>query len=169
MVHGYEVLMVLYNNGQDLYCGSNCCSASEWNFIYQQIFSTRRQLRGENDIDEENGIHEENDIDEENGIHEENEADNITNTLNNDARELYTYPRQCAARCSAFPTGRCMAIQCLGYRNRMLFPFSESCPTQMNAFQTAVTRLSKSTKLRSSCRALLKAPLLGICESNAIC
>jgi hypothetical protein len=160
VVHGASAnLYVLFNNGNDLYCGSSCCSATEWNFIRQTAYATRRQLRGDNDVDEANA------------------ADGVINAENFEARGLLTYPRECARLCSNYPAGKCMSLRCLGYRerllslqsDRMLWFQNDSCGNQRIAFQNLVNYLATSPKLGTNCKALMKAPLLMTCDAGIPC
>lgn len=152
-VHGAAAtnLNVLFNNGQPLYCGSNCCSAAEWDFIRYTAYAARRQLRGENDLDEENAV------------------DGMNSTVNSEGRTLLTYPRECAALCNSYPPRRCMALKCLGYRDRMLWTQDGRCITQQTEFQNMVNTLAKSPRLGTNCKALMRAPLLMTCEYGASC
>ena len=162
VVHGASAnLYVLFNNGQNLYCGSTCCSATEWNFIRQTAYATRRQLRGDNDVDEEN-------------------ADNstgIVNVVNREGRKLPTYPRECARLCEGYPAGQCMSLRCLGYRERLLSLQSDrllwfqnnNCGNQKVAFQNLVDYLATSPSLGTNCKALMKAPLLMTCDAGIPC
>jgi hypothetical protein len=154
-VHGATAnLRVLFNNGQDLYCGSSCCSASEWDYIRQTIYATSRQLRGDNDLVEGNAV------------------DGMTNVVNKEGRKLPTYPRECAALCSGYPPTRCMSVRCVGFRERMLRTLwlrDENCGNQKIAFQNLVNTLSTSTRLGKNCKALMKAPLLMTCDAGIPC
>lgn len=145
MAHGEPVLKVLFNNNAPLYCGSNCCSATEWEIVREKVYAgTRRQLRGDNNVDEETV------------------EDSITNVVaDNESRELLTYPRECEKLCSTYPSGRCMALKCLGFRNRMLQ--YNSCGTQMIAFRNLVKTIASIPELGVDCKALLKAPALMTC------
>ena len=97
-----------------------------------------------------------------NNVDEETVEDSITNVVaDNESRELLTYPRECEKLCSTYPSGRCMALKCLGFRNRMLQ--YNSCGTQMIAFRNLVKTIASIPELGVDCKALLKAPALMTC------
>jgi hypothetical protein len=153
-VHGVDVLQVLFNNGQDLYCGTSCCTFSEWRFIQDTIYYglySRRELRVNTNIGEENAL------------------ESITNAVNSETRELGTYATQCASVCAGYATGRCMGMKCLGYRRKMLVNVNDTCENQKTEYKRLLSSLFPSTKLRSSCKALLQAPLLMTCSVQSAC
>lgn len=154
LVHGQKVaLQVAFNNGQGLPCGETCCGYSEWRYIFDKIYRglyRNRQLRGDNDINEED------------------EVESISNA-DSDNRELVTYPRRCDSLCKTYPPGRCMGIKCLGYRRELLVNVNDSCENQSVEYQRIVTQLSTDSKLKSNCKALLQAPLLMTCIYSAPC
>ena len=104
-VHG-DTLKVLFNNGPDLYCGSSCCTPTEWDFIRQQADGVKRsQLRCGNDIDEENVV----------------EIISHGRKLQNSTfSRPATYPSECVDICRGYVARKCPTPPCRGYRNRML-------------------------------------------------
>ena len=107
--HGYSnvILQVLLNNGQNLDCGGkDCCNSQEWENISRQIYTmagNQRQLRG-NDIDDVGN----------------NVGNNVIDTMDDQDRGLTTYRAYCANSCAGYARGRCLALNCKGYRRNVM-------------------------------------------------
>ena len=160
-VHGYSnvILQVLLNNGQNMDCGGqDCCNYQEWDVITRQIYTmagNQRQLRG-NDIADV-------------GL-------NVTDAIvvEDEARELVTYRAYCANSCAGYARGRCLALNCIGYRRsvmesmRELF-WSTNCENQKSEVNNLLTNMVNSNQFGQTCKALLMAPRLLTCYSNVLC
>jgi hypothetical protein len=135
------------------------CQGSDWDFVEHQIYTmsiNQRQLRGDVGSDEGNA------------------ADSIISEVDNKARELQTYPRECANSCRTYPAGRCMALNCRGYRRglmestRELF-WSTPCENQKSEVRNLLTNIANNNQVGASCKAsLLQAPQMD-CYSNVDC
>jgi hypothetical protein len=181
-VNAYDILRILLNNGRDFYCmdrWNNCCSSTEWDTISKAVYAmaknqrhTRRTLRG--------NITNHNDA----MIVEGTSSNSIPTGNNTDVhRELPSYPGSCANNCRGYTTGRCMALNCVGYRQRrsMMESFTSlvgrkhdrdlfwatGCDTQKQEANNLLTNIQSQVGPR--CKALLNAPRGLKCYSTANC
>jgi hypothetical protein len=162
-VQGFDnvILQVLLNNGNDMYCnGGNCCNDSEFDLISQQIYTMsgyQRHLRG-NDIADEG-----TDIIEEGTAAEDDEA-----------RGLRTYAAYCANSCAGYAKGRCLALNCVGYRRsvmesvRELF-WSSNCDNQKSEVNNVLNNIVNNQQVSNNCKSYIMAPRQLTCYSNVYC
>lgn len=162
LVHGFDnvILQVLLNNGEDMYCdGNDCCEDHEWDHISHTIYTmsgNQRLLRG-NDIDKDQ------------------EVDSITNAVvDGKARELRTYAAYCANSCAGYARGRCLALNCVGYRRsvmesmRALF-WSTNCENQKSEVNNLLNNMCNNNEVGDNCKSYLMAPRQLSCYSNVEC
>jgi hypothetical protein len=175
---GYVILQALLNNGNSHYCidrWNNCCTSTEWDLISSRVYTmsqNQRDLEGSNatiqndddtfvDINNSTQVRDSTDID----------------------RGLVTYPRYCANSCRGYATGRCMALNCKGYRHqqrrttidskssslrpkRNLF-YSTSCENQKSEMNNLLTNIRNEVGPR--CQSLLNAPRKMTCFDADLC
>jgi hypothetical protein len=177
LVNANDIIQILLNNGEeDHYCvdqWNDCCTSSEWDRISRSIYTMSmnqrhtRALRG-NETNHDDAMME--------GIDSTGAGNNIDVT-----REL-AYPRQCANNCRAYPAGRCMALNCYGYRQRRsmlesiaslvgqgdrdLF-WATNCDNQKSEVNNLLNNLQYQFGPR--CRSLLNAPRILECYSDVDC
>ena len=165
---GYVILQVLLNNGNSHYCidrWNNCCTSTEWNLISTKVYamsSNQRDLEGTSDVAV---------------ISNSTLSDNSTD-LDVDRDLATSYPRYCANNCAGYATGRCMALNCRGYRRataesqpslrpkRDLF-YSTSCDNQKSEMNNLLTNIQN--ELGPRCRSLLNAPRKMSCYGTELC
>lgn len=104
----------------------------------------------------------------------------ISNSTNVD-RDLQSYPGYCANNCAGYAPGRCMALNCKGYRKsretaeskplslrprRDLF-YSTGCDNQKSEMNNLLTNIQN--ELGPRCKALLNAPRNMTCYGTELC
>lgn len=170
---GYVILQVLLNNGNSHYCidrWNNCCTSTEWDLISSRVYAmsqNQRDLEGSNttiQTDDDTFVE----------VNNSTQVDGIN-------RDLATYPRYCANSCAGYTTGRCMALNCKGYRQRRttaeskssalrpkrdLF-YSTSCENQKSEMNNLLTNIRNEVGPR--CQSLLNAPRKMTCFNTDRC
>ena len=120
-----------------------------------------------------------NDDDEDDDFVEVNNSTQVGNITDID-RDLATYPRYCANTCAGYVTGRCMALNCKGYRRRTtveskssslrpkrdLF-YSTGCDNQKSEMNNLLTNIRNEVGAR--CQSLLNAPRKMTCFNTDQC
>jgi hypothetical protein len=163
-VHAFNnvILQVLLNNGNAMYCnGGDCCNTSEFDLISQKVYTMsgyQRHLRGNDIVDEGNAV-----ID-------------VTNAfvVDDEARGLRTYAAYCANRCAGYAKGRCLALNCGGYRRsvmesvRELF-WSTNCENQKSEVNNVLNNIVNNQQVSNNCKSYLMAPRQLTCYSNVAC
>ena len=168
--NNYVILQVLLNNGNSHYCidrWNNCCTSTEWSFIQSKVYAMSQNQR---DLEEEPVVVE--------------ALDNTTHVANSTdtERDLASYPGYCANSCRGIAEGRCMALNCRGYRKlgasedeskssslrpkRDLF-YSTGCDNQKSEMNNLLTNIQSN--LGARCRSLLNAPRKMTCFSTTSC
>jgi hypothetical protein len=116
-VDAYDILQILLNNGNDFYCIdrlNNCCSTTEWDIISTAVYTMAknqrhtRSLRGTNETSYDDKLK----------MKGNGNDSTHTNSSIDVSRELTVNPVSCANNCRGYATGRCMALNCIGYRQR---------------------------------------------------
>jgi hypothetical protein len=170
----YVILQVLLNNGNKTFkCidrWDNCCNSTEWNFIQSKVYAMSQNQR---DLEENSAV---------SAVEALDTSTHGGNSTDVDRDLSTSYPRSCANSCAGIAAGRCMALNCLGYRKlseseanskpsslrpkRDLF-YSTSCENQKSEMRNLLTNIQSG--LGARCRALLNAPRNMTCFSSANC
>lgn len=164
-VYGFDnvILQVLLNSDENLCTDKwgnsvECCEENEWDLISQRFYTmsiNQRQLRGESDLNEENA------------------ADSTSNVVDDEARKL-SYSRYCANSCRWYATGRCLALNCKGYRRsvmetmRELF-WSTNCENQKSEVNNLLNNMANNNEVGENCKILLRSSRKLTCFSNVEC
>jgi hypothetical protein len=173
----YVILQALLNNGNSFYCvdrWNNCCTSAEWTLISDRVYTMSQNQR---DLEDNNSTVE----NEEGEFVEVNNSTRIGDATDIDRDLAITYPRYCANNCAGYSTGRCMALNCKGYRERRtsdeskvsslrpkrdLF-YATSCENQKSEMNNLLTNIQN--EVGSRCKALLNAPRKLTCFSTDSC
>jgi hypothetical protein len=164
----YVILQVLLNNGNSFYCvdrSNNCCTSTEWNLISTKVYAMSQNQR---------------DLEDHSTVEVLGNSTQIGNNTDMD-RDLQSYPGYCKNNCNGYATGRCMALNCRGYRKsremeeakssslrpkRNLF-YSTSCENQKSEMNNLLTNIQ--SQIGPRCKALLNAPRKMSCYSTTLC
>jgi hypothetical protein len=166
---GYVILQVLLNSGNSFYCvdrWNNCCTSAEWDLISTKVYAMSKNQRNLEDASDVELFH--------NSTLHGNSTD-VNRDLNTN------YPGYCANNCAGYVSGRCMALNCKGYRNRRtaadskssslrpkrdLF-YATSCDNQKSEMNNLLTNIQN--QLGPRCKALLNAPRKMTCYGTELC
>lgn len=88
------------------------------------------------------------------------------------------FPTKCKNLCAGVATGRCLAVDCKGYRRRnlvgeqderyLLSGASFTCTQQVDYINTELNKLASGTQVSSSCKTLLSKPRGVTCFDDVI-
>ena len=168
---GYVILQVLLNSGNSFYCidrWNNCCTSTEWNLISTKVYAMSKNQR---DL-----------LEDDSSTANSTLMDFSSNNSTGVDRDLQSYPGYCANNCAGYAPGRCMALNCRGYRarretseyksssklrpSRDLF-YSTSCDNQKSEMNNLLTNIQNEIGPR--CKALLNAPRKMSCYGTELC
>jgi hypothetical protein len=163
---GYVILQLLLNNGNSFYCidrWNNCCTTTEWNLLSTKVYAMSKNQR---------------DLEDSSAVEVLGSITEMGNSTDVD-RDLQSYPGYCANNCAGYASGRCMALNCKGYRREMeeaksssirpkrdLF-YATSCDNQKSEMNNLLTNIQNEIGPR--CKALLNAPRKMTCYGTELC
>jgi hypothetical protein len=163
IVKANNIVQILINEGEPVWCISGwdngaaiwtdkCCSDDDWAKVEHKIYTMSqnqrmRRLRSEESV--------------------------VVETVHRD-RELPFYSAKCANSCAGFVKGKCLAVNCKGYRRGLLATImarelyrTTDCNNQKSELNNALNNLRN--EVSSTCRAVLEAPRTMTCFTDEDC